>query len=897
MRALGGRALAQLAIGDPPLGWTLRGYQLGSLRFDGLAGLTVAALGIPLSIGYAQVAGLPPEAGLYASIVPLLAYAIFGSSRNLVVAPDAATAALIGATIAPLAVSSDQRLALASGLALLVALVFLGMRLASLGFLADFLSKPILVGYMTGVGISVALGQIPKILGADPIAAVVDVLKGTDVLQVGLAVTLESIAIVLGQVAISWPSVIVGVVVLAAILVGDRLLPGVPIALPALIVALVASAVLDLASRGVEVLGPVPSGLPPIALPLISLEQVVELLPGALAIAILSFADTSATGRAFTKDPREEPDPNRELVALSAADLGASLASGYPISSSPSRTSASIAAGARTQMTGIVAAGTICLVLIFLTGPMALLPIPALGAVILAAVVRMISVDRIVRIWRLSGIEGAIAVTTLLGVILYGTLVGVGVAVLLASLNVFRRSARPRIAELGMLPGTDVFADLERDRAAARVPGVVVVRFSGPLFFATAAALRTRVRSLVDGHPDARTVVIDASGIVDLDLTAAGIVDQLDRELEERGIELTVARPTGTLRDLLRQFGLAKLVGADGQVRRRIIEAVREAEAAAQGAQVTATTPAAVEVARPADELRASEAASTAAVEDAEPEEAEEAKEAEEAEEAGEAVPRALAVPEPLRRHWTAGVLAVGGIAILAVLAIGVLTGLGDTAPEAPAGEVIVPNLVGMPLDRARTTTGDRGLVLGDPVFVQTTAQPEGTVVGQSPGPGEIVPSGSVVTPRVSTGRELVVVPDAAGLAEAEAVVTLTAAGLRVAGSTRIEDRVVPAGSVIATSPPAGLQVASGTSVTLVISSGPPATPTPPLGPTPTASPEPTPGPTQTLAPSPTPAPTPGPSPEPTPAPTPSPAPSSTPEPTGAPSAPPATPTATATVP
>ncbi len=897
VRALAGRALAQLAVGDPPLAWTLRGYQLGSLRFDGVAGLTVAALGIPLSIGYAQVAGLPPEAGLYASIVPLLAYAIFGSSRNLVVAPDAATAALIGATIAPLAVSSDQRLALASGLALLVALVFLGMRLASLGFLADFLSKPILVGYMTGVGISVALGQIPKILGTDPMAAVVDVLQGTDVLQVGLAVTFESIAIALSQIAISWPSVVVGVVVLAAILVGDRLLPGVPVALPALVVALIASAVLDLASRGVEVLGPVPSGLPPIALPLISLEQVVALLPGALAIAILSFADTSATGRAFTKDPREEPDSNRELLALSAADLGASLTSGYPISSSPSRTSASIAAGARTQMTGIVAAGAVCLVLIFLTGPMALLPIPALGAVILAAVVRMISLDRIVRIWRVSVIEGAIAVTTLLGVILYGTLVGVGVAVLLASFNVFRRAARPRIAELGMLPGTDVFADLERDRAASRVPGVAVVRFSGPLFFATAAALRTRVRSLVDGRPDARAVVIDASSMVDLDLTAAGILDQLSRELEEQGIELTVARPTGTLRDLLRQFGLAKLVGADGHVRRRIIEAVRDADAAAQGTPGTARMLAAAEVAGATDELRVREVMPIAATEGTEAEgaveaveagEAEEAEQAKEAKEAKEAVTAALAVPEPLRRHWTAGIVVVGGIAILAVLAIGVLTSLGKTAPEAPAGEAVVPNLVGMPLERARTTTENRGLVLGDPVFVQTTAQPEGTVVGQSPGPGQIVPSGSAVTPRVSTGRELVVIPDVAGSTEAEAVVTLATAGLRVAGSTRIEDYVVPAGSVIATSPPAGLQVASGTSVTLIISSGPPAAATPQPGASPTATAQPSPSPTQT--PALTPPPTTVPSPEPTPAPTPPPTAPVSPQPTSAPAMPTATP-------
>jgi MFS superfamily sulfate permease-like transporter len=664
-------------------------------------------------------------------------------------------------------------------------------------------------------------------------------------------VTLESMAIALSQVAINWPSVVVGVVVLAAIVAGDRLLPGVPIALPALIVALIASVALGLPSRGVDVLGPIPSGLPPVRIPLLTPEQLVALLPGAVAIAILSFADTSATGRAFTKDPSEEPDANRELVALSAADLGASFTSGYPIGSSPSRTSAAIAAGSRTQLTGIIAAVAVTVVLLFLTGPMAALPIPALGAVILAAVVRMISADRIIKIWRAQRIEGAIAITAMLGVIFYGTLAGVGVAVLLASLNVFRRSAQPRIAELGLLPGSDVFADLERDPEASRVPGIIVVRFSGPLFFATASALKHRVRSLVEERPDSKTVVLDAAGIVDLDLTAADVLDQLDEELRKQGIELVVARPTGALRDLLRRFGLGRLIGADGNVRRRIIEAVTLATAS--GAPATAAR---------ADALSVREAEPVAAPEQPQPPRPEGAEAA--AGEEGKGV-EALAPPSPLRRHWTAGILVVGGVAIVAVLAIGVLTGRGDTPPVPPAGEVVVPNLVGQSLDRARIATEDRGLILGDPTFVQTTARPEDTVIGQSPGPGEIVEPGSVVIPRVSTGRELVVIPDLAGMREAEAVVAAASVGLRVAGSSRVEDEVVPAGIVLGTSPAAGLEVSSGTSITLIVSSGPPPEPSPPepsppptTGPTPTAAPSSTAEPPPSLAP--TPEPTPGPS-------------------------------------
>ena len=326
-RAVADRIVGQLTIGGPPLAWTLRDYQRKDLRGDLVAGATVAALIIPLSIGYAQVAGLPPEAGLYASLVPLLAYAIFGSSRRLIVGPDAATAALVGAAIAPLAVAADERMQIASALALLVALIFVAMRLASLGFLADFLSRPILVGYMTGVGVSVALGQIPKMLGADPLAEIIAVLTGTDFASLGPGVLLQSLALAAGQIAINWPSAIVAGLVLIAVVAGDRLLPGIPIALPSLIVALIASAVLDLPARGVQVLGPVPSGLPPIAIPLVSVEEAVALLPAALGIAILSFADTAATGRNFAR-PGEEIDANRELVALSAADLGASLTSG-----------------------------------------------------------------------------------------------------------------------------------------------------------------------------------------------------------------------------------------------------------------------------------------------------------------------------------------------------------------------------------------------------------------------------------------------------------------------------------------------------------------------------------------------------------------------------------------
>ncbi|HVQ22072.1 MAG TPA: SulP family inorganic anion transporter, partial [Candidatus Saccharimonadia bacterium] len=278
-----------------PLAWTLRDYERSALPFDLIAGLTVAALIVPLSIGYAQVAGLPPEFGLYASLAPLVMYALLGSSRRLIIGPDAATAALIGATIAPLAVSADARAGLAAGLGLLVGLIFVAMRLASLGFLANLLSKPILMGYLAGVGINVAIGQIPKILGDTPLSDLLDVVGGVGTaLQPG--VVLRAFSMTLSNSDVSVPSIVLGVLAILAMLLGGRLVPRLPMALIVLIAALIASYTLDLQALGVQVLGPVPGGFPPVAIPSLTVDQVLALLPGAVGLALLSFADTAATG-------------------------------------------------------------------------------------------------------------------------------------------------------------------------------------------------------------------------------------------------------------------------------------------------------------------------------------------------------------------------------------------------------------------------------------------------------------------------------------------------------------------------------------------------------------------------------------------------------------------------
>ena len=789
LRAVWSSFSDSLTQSGQPLAWTLRGYRRQQLPKDGIGGLTVAALIVPLSIGYAQVAGLPAEAGLYASLVPLLAYAIFGSSRRLIIGPDAATAALVGAAIAPLAVAADERIRMASALALLVAVVFVAMRLAALGFLSEFLSRPLLVGYMTGIGITVAIGQIPKLLGGSPLADFVQVLGGIDFLHVEPGAILGALGIALAQTSANLPSAVLGGLVLGAILAGERWLPRVPIALPAMLTALAATYLLDLPSQGVRVLGPVPSGLPPIGIPLISVDQALVLLPAAVGIAVLSFADTALTGRNFAEPQGERTDPNRELVALAAADLGGSLTSGYPVSSSASRTQASTAAGSQTQMAGIVAAGAVALVLMFLTGPMALLPMPALGAIVLAGALHFIKAGEITRIWRIQPTEGAIAVVAATCVVLYGTLVGVGVAALLAAFNVFRRASNPHMAELGRLNGDD-FADLERSPEARRTRGVLIVRFAGPLFFATATSLGDRIRSLAANREPLSTVILDAYSVVDLDLTAASAIRTIERELQKSGTTFLIARPTGRLRDLLRKFGLGHLAPPRGQrvTLGEIVDQIGVADEAAMAEPTTEPIP--------------TGDAPTA-----------------DAPGGPELWPPTGDRPTPPggRRHtWVVGIAAVAviGVTITALA-------LGERGNTAPVGDVVTPNLVGIPVDRARAVAEGADLVLGPGVYRQTDAYPEGTVISQTPGAGTPVAVGSTISPTVSTARELVAVPDVVGTTGSDAIFAITTAGLRVGSSTRTPDPEVPPGSIISTSPEAGRLVAVGTSIALVVSAGP----------------------------------------------------------------------------
>jgi SulP family sulfate permease len=775
----------------PRLAWTLRAYRPAQLSGDVVSGLTVAALIVPLSIGYAGVAGLPPEMGLYASLAPLVAYAVFGSARRLIVGPDASTAALIGATIIPLAAAGDDRVRIASVLALLVAAVFVAMRLGKMGFLADFLSRPILVGYMTGVGITVAVGQVATILGGPAIAEGVGVLTRIDWLSSNLAAVFEAVRIAVVGSGAEMASLVIGVLVILMVVIGRRLAPRVPMALPAMLVALAASYVLDLQSQGVQVLGPVPAGLPSIGIPIATPTEVLSLLPGALGLALLSFADTTATGRTFSGRHGERTDANRELVALAAADAAGALTGGYPISSSPSRTAAAEASGTTSQMTGLVAALSVAVVLVLLTGPLSYLPMPALGAVILVSVFGLIDLEQIRGMWLLRHSEAVIALIAMTGVIVYGTLVGVGIAVLLAALNIVRRAAWPRIVELGRQHDGS-WRDLQRSRDGDRVVGVVVLRFTGPLFFANVSALEARVRAVVAERPDTEAVVLDLGATADVDLTAAGGLAELQEDLERDGRRLAVARPAGTVRDQLRAYGLADLMRPTGGTRGSIDEVIvglglDPRRSAAPHATVSATG------------VSATGAAGTGA--------------------------RATPVAARSRLPWEPAeptnrlvlrVLVIGLVVVAIAATLGIALRAWDQGQT--TGTVTVPNLVGLSLDRATIAASDAGLELTPPVYVQRSDRPDGTVVDQDPPAGTVVDRGSTLVPIVATGSRLVFVPAVVGLPEGQAIAALTGADLKVSRGATQQDPTVPAGTVLAVDPAAGTSVAAGTTVTYVVS-------------------------------------------------------------------------------
>jgi high affinity sulfate transporter 1 len=505
---------------------------------------------VPVGIAYAEASGVPGINGLYATIVPLLAYALFGPSRILVLGPDSALAAVILAVVVPLSGGNpDLAVAPAAMMAIVSGVVCVAAGFARLGFITELLSKPIRYGYMNGIALTVIVSQLPKLLGFS--------VPADGPLRQAWAIAATVLAGSTNVVAF-----FVGGGVLALILVLKRW-PRVPGMLIAVAAATIAAAMFDLAARGgVSVLGPLPHGLPAPSVPIVPMEAVTSILMGGLAVALVSFADTSVLSRTYAARLRTPVDPNQEMAGLGIANLATGFFQGMPISSSSSRTPVAEAAGARTQLTGVVGALAIALLLVVAPDLLKDLPDTALAAVVIASAIGLIEVSDLRRIYRIQQWEFWLSMTCLAGVMAFGAIPGIAIAIVIAVIEFLWDGWRPHSAVLGRAEQVKGYHDITRYPNARRIPGLVLFRWDAPLFFANAELFHDRVLAAVASSPTPVTrVVVAAEPVTSIDVTAADVLIDLHDALSADGIELCFAEMKDPVKDKMRRFGLMRRFG------------------------------------------------------------------------------------------------------------------------------------------------------------------------------------------------------------------------------------------------------------------------------------------------------------------------------------------------
>ena len=536
----------------PTLDW-VRSYRRAYFQRDIFAGIVLTAILVPAGMGYAEASGLPAIVGLYASIVPLLAYAVLGPSRILVLGPDSSLLPIVAAVVIPLAAGDDERaVAIGALLAFVVGVIIIGAGVARLGFLTDLLSAPVRHGYLNGIAIIVVVSQLPKLFGfsstGDDLASrarsfITGVLDG-DTNPVALAIGVACLAVIFGF---------------------RRWRPEIPGILIAVVGSTLISGALDLAVRsGIAVVGPLPVGLPPLSLPPLVPSDILAVIPAALGIALVAATDTSVLSRTFSLRRGEEVSQDRELIALGAANLATGLFSGMPISSSASRTPVAEAAGARTQLTSVVGAVSIAMMLVAAPSLLANLPTATLAAVVIAAGLSLVDIGSMARLWRVRSSEFWLALASLLGVALIGVIEGVFLAVGLSLLAFIRRAWAPHDAVLGRADGVKGYHDLAYYPDARQVPGLILYRFDAPLFFANADVFRDRIRErIATADTPVRWIIVAAEPITDVDTTAAAMLDRLQQELAAGGITLAFAELKDPVRARLRRYGALERVPAE----------------------------------------------------------------------------------------------------------------------------------------------------------------------------------------------------------------------------------------------------------------------------------------------------------------------------------------------
>lgn len=528
----------------------LRRYEARWLGRDVVAGLVLATMLVPVGIAYAAASGVPGIYGLYATIVPLLAYALFGPSRILVLGPDSSLAAVILGVVLPLSAGDPARaVTLAGMMAVVSGVVCVAAGLAGLGFVTELLSKPIRYGYMNGIALTVLISQLPKLFGFSiesdgPLRNLIAIARGI----------LEGKA--------NWTTFAVGAGTLAVILLlqGSRRVPGI---LVAVVGATVVVGALGLASSAdVSVLGSLPQGLPGFAVPWIGYDDIGPVLLGGLAVALVSFADTSVLSRVYAARTRTPVDSNQEMVGLGMANLAAGFFQGFPISSSSSRTPVAEAAGARTQLTGVVGALAVAGLLVLAPDLLRNLPTAALAAVVIASAIGLFEVADLLRILRIQRWEFWLSIVCFVGVAVFGAIPGIGLAILVAVLEFLWDGWRPYSAVLGRVDGLEGYHDITRHPEARQVPGLVIFRWDAPLFFANAELFKQRVLAAVEqASPPRLRVVVAAEPVTSVDVTAADVLEELKQALDEAGVELYFAELKDPVKDKLKRFGVFEEFG------------------------------------------------------------------------------------------------------------------------------------------------------------------------------------------------------------------------------------------------------------------------------------------------------------------------------------------------
>jgi len=528
----------------------LRTYKLRWLPKDVVAGLILTTLLVPQGMAYAELAGLPPITGLYTSILCLATYAVFGPSRILVLGPDSSLGPMIAATILPLVGANGdpgRAVALASALALLTGGITVLAGVGKLGFVADLISRPTMIGYLNGLALTIIVGQLPKLFGFSVEA---DGFIG-EVVGFGVGVldgrTIPAALLVGG----------LGLIVIVAL---RRWAPRIPGVLIVVVLSIVAAGLFDLADRGVSLVGVLPEGFPPLTLPVVGLSDIAPLLVGAAGIVLVSLADTIATASAFAARAGTVVNGSREMIGIGTANIAAGLFQGFPVSTSGSRTAVAEQAGAKTQVTGLVGAVAITLILLLAPGMFRNLPQPTLAAVVIAAAMSLADVRGTVRLLHDRPTEFGLSMAAFVGVVGLGVLPGIVVAVALSVGNVFRRTWWPYQTVLGRVPGVPGYHDVRSYSNAEQLPGCRIFRFDAPVIFANARTFREQIQELARADPPPKWIIIAAEPITDVDTTAGAMLEDLDVALNETGISLVFAELKDPVRNKVNRYELTRVI-------------------------------------------------------------------------------------------------------------------------------------------------------------------------------------------------------------------------------------------------------------------------------------------------------------------------------------------------